>query len=175
MKIYGIGNPGETKSFNLKSIPWTPVLIGGGILIALVGGKKLLDNVASFFGRDDNASKNTPAQAGQDATTLQASGVTATYPDSNYASFADTVYEGLRYSWISDSYSDGEAVLKEMKNDLDVAKLISAYGTRQEYYFGLDAGAPKSLFQAVVSNYEQSRIDSIQSDWAAKAITYKLS
>jgi hypothetical protein len=106
-------------------------------------------------------------------------GLKATYPDSNYIGFASTIYEGMRYC-VGDDYGTVETTLKKMKNDIDVAKLIKAFGMRQDYCVGIPESAPKDLFQFVqselgnelmVTNY---RIKRINEDWKKKGITYQL-
>lgn len=102
------------------------------------------------------------------------------YSESNYNTFANTIYESMRYA-IGDDYGTVVSTLKKMKNDLDVAKLIKAFGFKQDYTFGLPEGEPKDLFTFVQSELGQEyggvtnyRIGQINSDWEKKGITYKI-
>lgn len=99
-----------------------------------------------------------------------------TFPNSQYSSFADSIHESLKYNGLS-SWEDkpevAEDILKQMQNDLDIAKLIDAYGLREEQFFGIGTGK-QSLFQTITSNFSQSRKASVNANWSTKSITYRL-
>jgi hypothetical protein len=108
-------------------------------------------------------------------------GVVQTYPDDNYTSFANTIYNSG--GWIlNDSYSVIVDTLSKMQNDLDVALLIKAFGTRPPHiYAGLSFGTSTDLFGFVNAtlNYQFVGLtnpskDTINKDWAKKGIKYQL-
>ena len=113
-------------------------------------------------------------------TKAQKAGLKQTYLDSQYETFANTIFNGMRYC-VGDDYGTVESTMKKMMNDLDVAKLVKAYGKRQRSCFGIDAGGNDDLFTSVqaelgnewggVTNY---RVSSINADWKKKGITYQL-
>lgn len=108
------------------------------------------------------------------------SGLTPSFPDSQYVTFANTIYEGMKYT-VSDDYGTVEDTLKKMNNDLDVLKLIKAFGSRQDYTFAIPEGSPKDLFTFVnselgnewggLTNY---RVTSINNNWKQKGISYQI-
>ena len=64
-----------------------------------------------------------------------------------------------------------------MKNDLDVAKLISAYGTRQRTCLGIDTEDKQGLLASLASEWTEvygSSRKKINNDWANKRITYRV-
>lgn len=107
-------------------------------------------------------------------------GFVPSFEYSQYPNFANIIYESTKYG-IGDSYGTVVDTLKQMKNNLDVALLIKAYGTKQNYVFGIPTGEKKDLFtniQAELGNefggLTSYRINQINSDWLSKGITYKL-
>lgn len=97
-------------------------LIAGGIYL----GYKLI----SYF-----TSGNTPAQAATEVNKLQKSGVKQTYPDSNYSQWANAIYSAGFNTLGTDEQTIYD-IFKKMMNDLDVAKLIVAFGEqRVEFSF----------------------------------------
>jgi hypothetical protein len=111
---------------------------------------------------------------------LRKKGIKQSYADSQYKTFADSCWEGMKYC-VGDNYGNVEDILKSMKNDLDVLLLQKAYGERQLYCFGIPAGSKKELFQAVKSELGNEwggvtgyRVNSINSNWKDKGITYQI-
>jgi hypothetical protein len=111
---------------------------------------------------------------------LQGNGKKASFSDSNYNTFANTIYNSMRYA-VGDDYGTVELTLKRMKNDLDVAKLIKAFGVKQDYFFGIPAGDKMDLFTYIqkelgneyggLTNY---RVKRINEDWSKKGISYQI-
>ncbi len=141
-------------------------LIGGLGYVGYLVYKKLFPG--------EGAAEITVQTALQEANALQSQGMKATYTETGYKSFADQVYEGMRYSWFDDDYSIVESVLKQMKNTVDVLKLIAAYGLRQENWFGfIPDGPAKDLPAQVRSDMPSSRISSVNSDYNSKGINFQ--
>jgi hypothetical protein len=105
--------------------------------------------------------------------------MTSTYPDASYDNYAETIYQAQRTSVGNDSGSI-EDTAKLMNNDLDVAKLIKAYGTRQDYAFSFPTdkysllGAIRKGISSDLFGAFSYRIDSINNDWQSKGITYRI-
>lgn len=102
-----------------------------------------------------------------------------TYGDASYDEYANTIYEAQRTSAGNDSGTILDIALL-MQNDLDVAKLVQAYGTRQNYAFGFPT-EKLSLFGAMRKGIESDlfgafsyRIGKVNSNWANKGITYQI-
>ena len=101
------------------------------------------------------------------------------YGDASYDQYANTIYNAQRTSASNDSGAILD-VAKLMKNDLDVAKLVKAYGTRQDYAFGFPTdsyglfGAMRKGIEADLFGAFAYRIGKVNSDWASKGITYQI-
>jgi hypothetical protein len=101
------------------------------------------------------------------------------YGDASYDQYANTIYNAQRTSAGNDSGAILD-VAKLMKNDLDVAKLVKAYGTRQDYAFGFPTesyglfGAMRKGIEADLFGAFAYRIGKVNSDWASKGITYQI-
>lgn len=153
------------------------VVIGVGVVAFLVGRK--IYKVA-FPSAEEKKSRQMLTNVNQDIRTSISKGLKPTFMDANYDTFANTIYNGMRYA-VGDDYGTVEATLKKMMNDLDVAKLIKAFGVRQNYIFGIPKGNAVDLFTMVqeelgneylgLTNY---RIKNINADWKKKGITYQL-
>ncbi len=157
-----------------KDLPsWAKgVVVVGGIAIAYIVGstvyKKLFPTPPpqELLNVEDDIARLSKTQ-------------TASYPDSAYDQYAVTVYNAQRTSFGNDSATIRD-VLELMNNDLDVAKLIKAYGVRQDYAFGV-ATESYTLLSAARNGISSDlfgafsyRIDDVNKDWASKGITYKI-
>lgn len=102
-----------------------------------------------------------------------------TYNDAAYDEYANTIYQAQRTSMSNDSGSIQD-VAYLMMNDLDVAKLIQAYGVRQDYVFAIPTdkytllGAMRKGIEADLFGAFSYRIGKINSNWEAKGITYRI-
>lgn len=159
--------------------PWAKgiLFVGGATIVTLVGFKVY----RKFFPSDaQKSNKQLVNEIDSDIKSAQTGGQTQSFTDSNYATFANTIYNSMRYA-VGDDYATVVEILKKMKNDLDVAKLVKAFGFRQDYIFGIDAGSPMDLFTYVrkelgneffgITSY---RLTQINNDWKAKGIKYTI-
>jgi hypothetical protein len=102
-----------------------------------------------------------------------------TYGDAAYDEFANTIYNAQRTSLGHDSGAIQD-VAYLMMNDLDVAKMIQAYGVRQNYAFGFPTekysllGAMRNGIDADLFGAFSYRIGKINSNWEGKGITYRI-
>ena len=159
--------------------PWAKgvVVVGGALVVYLVGSR-----VYRAVFPTDAQRKNRELEKNIDSeiSKMQGNGKKASFSDSNYNTFANTIYNSMRFA-VGDDYATVESTLKRMKNDLDVAKLIKAFGLKQDYFFGLPAGDKMDLFTFVqkelgneyggLTNY---RVKKINEDWTKKGITYQI-
>ena len=155
--------------------PWAKgvVVVGGAVVVYLVGSR-----VYRAVFPTDAQRKNRELEKNIDSeiSKMQGNGKKASFSDSNYNTFANTIYNSMRFA-IGDDYG----TLKRMKNDLDVAKLIKAFGLKQDFFFGLPAGDKMDLFTFVqkelgneyggLTNY---RVKRINEDWSKKGILYQI-
>lgn len=121
-----------------------------------------------------NRAEQAVATAQQDVYRFRNQGLPQTYPDAQYNTIADTAYEGMRYSSVADDYEEVVTAMQKLQNNLDVALAIVAYGTRQEYNFGIPDGQPKNLFQQIADDLNADRRRRINDDWTAKQISYRV-
>jgi len=83
------------------------------------------------------------------ATAAQKLISTPTYSDAYYLQLADKLYEAFNH--VGTNTTEVKNTMALMKKRLDVLKLISAYGVRQTYVFGLKDGEPSNLIGHLVS------------------------
>jgi len=153
------------------------VVVVGGLLLAYFVGKKVVNFIfpSANQKRNQELAKNIANEIARLKRTK-----TQSFPDSQYLTFANKIFDGMRYC-VGDDYGGVEETMKKMNNDLDVALLIQAYGFRQRSCFGLDFQPIYDLFTSVqaelgnewggLTNY---RVDSINNNWARKGITYRI-
>ena len=158
--------------------PWAKgvVVVGGAVALFFVG-KKLYSIVfpSAEAKRNAELTRNIDTEIARLQKTQK-----ATFPDSSYNTLANTIYNSMRFA-VGDDYGAVQDSLKKMKNDLDVAKLIKAFGTRQDYAFGIPVGDKMDLLTYVKKELGNEwggltayRVTDINKDWAAKKITYTI-
>ncbi len=153
------------------------IAIGTCVVLFLIG-KKIWPLI--FPSATQKRNNQLAKDINSEIKTHEDAGQVASFPESTYMTFANTCYEGMRYA-IGDNYGAVEDTLEKMNNDLDVAKLIKAFGFRQDYVFGLPDGDPKDLFTFVESELGSDylgltnyRVTNINSNWKTKGITYTI-
>jgi hypothetical protein len=158
--------------------PWAKgvVVVGGAVALFFVG-KKLYSIVfpSAEAKRNAELTRNIDTEIARLQKTQK-----ATFPDSSYNTLANTIYNSMRFA-VGDDYGAVQDSLKKMKNDLDVAKLIKAFGTRQDYAFGIPVGDKMDLLTYVKKELGNEyfgltsyRVTNINKDWAAKKISYTI-
>jgi len=159
--------------------PWAKgvVVVGGAVVVYLVGSRVYR---AVFPTEAQRKNRELEKNIDSEISKMQGNGKKASFSDSNYNTFANTIYNSMRFA-VGDDYGTVESTLKRMKNDLDVAKLIKAFGLKQDYFFGLPAGDKMDLFTFVqkelgneyggLTNY---RVKKINEDWSKKGISYQI-
>jgi hypothetical protein len=153
------------------------VIVGGVGIVGLLGFRiyrKL------FPSESERSAQQLVNSIVSDIQRWRREGLTQSYPDLEYQTLANAAYEGMRYC-VGDSYSDVETIMKKMQNNLDVAMLVDAFRTRQNYCFGIPTGTPLDLLSFVrkelgndwggITDY---RVKNINDNWQRKGITYKL-
>jgi hypothetical protein len=153
------------------------VIVGGVGIVGLLGFRiyrKL------FPSESERSAQQLVNSIVSDIQRWRREGLTQSYPDLEYQTLANAAYEGMRYC-VGDSYSDVETIMKKMQNNLDVAMLVDAFRTRQNYCFGIPTGTPLDLLSFVrkelgndwggITDY---RVKNINDNWQRKGITYKI-
>lgn len=154
------------------------VAVGGLVLVYMVGRQvwKLIKPKSE----QEQSNKEIVQGAKDDIRTFEQQGQKQSFSNLQYDQFANTIYNGMRYA-VGDDYGTVEITMKKMKNNLDVAKLIQAFGSRQDYAFGIPVSGKLDLFTYVqkelgndwggLTNY---RVRNINADWKKKGITYQI-
>jgi len=150
----------------------------GGLVLVYIVGRKIFK--VAFPSDETKRNRELVANVGNEIREYEQQGQKPSFADSQYNLFANTIYNGMRYC-AGDDYGTVEVTMKKMKNNVDVAKLIAAFGKRQDYCFGIPTGNPMDLFTYVqkelgndwggLTNY---RVANINKDWKSKGITYQL-
>jgi hypothetical protein len=160
-----------------KSISTNPVAkmvaIGGGVFLTYTLFNKLFGNAQAT----SNALIQTKAEK-ELADFLKTQKLS--YLPSQYEQFANIIYNATMYG-IGDNEKAVVDTMKLMKNNADVGKLITSYGSRQNYVFGIPQGEKKDLFtniREVLGNeffgIYTPKLEELRADYLKKKITYKL-
>jgi hypothetical protein len=152
------------------------LIVGGGVVLALLGMKAYKSLFPSVGERQSREFvRNVDDEVGK----YKKQGQKQSFADSQYNSYANDIYEGMRYA-VGDNYDNVERILLLMNNDLDVAKLIKSFGVRQDYAFGIPTGNAKDLITFVNSELGEDylgltryRVNNINANWKKKGIKYQ--
>lgn len=147
--------------------------IGGGLFVAY--------KIFTLLGKNSQAAGNAAIQTAAQKELLEyQKNNKLSYVPSQYEQFANIIYNSTMYG-LGDNYGAVRDVLKLMKNNADVAKLITVYGSRQNYVFGIPQGEKKDLFTNIRAELGDEyfglytgKLNEIRADWEKKKITYKL-
>jgi len=163
-----------------KDLPsWAKgIVIVGGVALVAYAGVKLAKVL--FPSEQRKKEKELEKDVLEEIQQAEQSGKKSSYSDSSYIQYANTIHNAIQYC-VGDDYGTVVDIAKRMKNDLDVAKLIKAYGTRQRYCFGIPSGGKDDLFTAIRAELGQEfggltsyRVKQINSDWQSKGIKYQI-
>ena len=112
--------------------------------------------------------KLTLSNADKDIKAAQQSGQSASYSAATYSQLADKIYSAVMYTWGTDEQAIYD-VFNLMKNNIDVAMLIKAFGKRRLEFSTQDAEIGAHLS----NDLDTTEIAKINSILASKGITYR--
>jgi len=156
------------------------ILIMGGLAIAYFG---VVNPLLKFTGvkksekdkEKDKEDKEKDKVKQGDVSDIIKTGIKPTYNSTNYVEFADIIWNKRKYNLAFDNDEQAAVdILKKMRNDLDVALLLKAYGLRRDYFFGIETGQAMGLFTAVREKVPASLIEQVNTEWAKRGITYRV-
>lgn len=150
----------DGKFTNLKEATLNKPLVW--LTILSIGGYALYKLGAAL------AKKLTLANADADIKAAQKSGETASYPSATYSQLADKIYTAVMYTWGTDEQAIYD-VFNLMKNNIDVALLIKAFGKRRLEFSTQDAELGAHLSQ----DLDSSEITKINNILSSKGINYR--
>lgn len=159
-----------------------PAWAKGVIAVAVVGGTAFIGwKVYKTLQKTTEEKKEKELFEGIDKeiADLKKKGIKPSFKPSEYLQIAESTHDSIMRC-AGDSYSTAEENLKKMKNDLDVALLIKAFGKRQDYCFGVPLGE-YALFAYIQKELGNEwggntayRVKNINADWKKKGITYQI-
>jgi len=105
----------------------------------------------------------------------QTAGGKPTKSEGNYATFANTLYEYLKYATLKDNKKKAfELLYVYMQNDADIAKMIKYFGKRQEYnVFGIASGDTKDFSQFVTTNLSSSQLQALNERYIKSKMRFR--
>lgn len=139
--------------------PWAKgVLAVGGGFVAYSVVNKILKS---------RKEQNEPRDAGNEVNVLASQGIYPSYTDAQYESFCNAIVQAI---W--DCGTDETAiynVMRSMRNDADIYKLISVYGVRKykgcfEGFFSLVERSLSGAISSELDAGEKSKVNSILRD-----------
>lgn len=160
----------QAKTKGIDPVLMRNILIIGGVA---VGGFALY-KVGQGLGFIDTDKEQKKQELLKQVVQSEADNAGATtIPKSNLALIAQTIYEQLRYSSWADDKDGAILQLKKMGNTADILNLIVAFGTRQNYWFGIPWGDKQTLPEFVNVNLDQDDINDINDNYKKKGINYQ--
>jgi hypothetical protein len=114
------------------------------------------------------AKRLTLDNANKDIIDAKKSGQVASYPTGTYSQLADKVYAAVMYTWGTDNQAIYD-VFNLMKNNIDVAMLIKAFGKRRLEFSTQDA----EIGAHISNDMNSSEIAKINNILSSKGITYR--
>jgi hypothetical protein len=112
--------------------------------------------------------KLTLSNADADIRSAQKTGESASYSSATYSQLADKIYSAVMYTWGTDEQAIYD-VFNLMKNNIDVALLIKAFGKRRLEFSTQDA----ELGAHLSNDLDSTEIAKINSILSSKGITYR--
>ncbi len=136
-----------------------------------VGGLLVIKQLSKLLKRP---SKETIKKAAEEADNLKKQGVKSSRTLGQWELVADSIYNSMKFSAVSDNKENIERQLKTVQNDLDLLLLTQAYGIRQHYFFGVPDGEKTTLIgQIGTGELSNSRLQSINNNYAQKGIKFR--
>jgi len=160
----------------------TGLYIVGGLIAAVLLfklGKGLSDLIGGIFtgtGISDTKGAKEAAERTEKAIKdlqKETSKVKPTRTAAQWQFVADNIYKALKYNAASDDKTKAYGELARVLNDADMSLLISGFGKRQEYSFGIPMGDVQTLPQFVKGNFSIEDIDSLNKLYSKSKMTWK--
>ena len=156
----------EKQGFLKEVTTGLPAWAKGIIAVGVIGGGAYLIYKLVKKGKDILK----PDEAKKDVKELEQAGQVASYMDAQYIGFADAIYAARAGNNVFGTDEDAiYAVFMRMKNDLDVAKLITAFGVRRLSYSFQES----ALGGFLKDDLDGEEIDTINTILKKKGISYQ--
>lgn len=121
-----------TQQTNFFNTPWSQrgVIERNLIIVGSIGGS-IAAAVAIKRAVDNSKARKAARAIERDEETLKKNGQDASYLDTQYNMFADTLYTAMKGVGTDEEAVAG--VMYKMKTDVDLLKLVQAFGKRNGY------------------------------------------
>ena len=86
---------------------------------------------------------------------------------------ANDIYNALKSSAVSDDKARAYTLLASILTDADMSLVLSGFGRRQEYSFGVPIGPEKTLQEFVSSNLNQTDINDLNKLYSRSKMKFK--
>lgn len=148
------------------------IALGG---VALYGGWKVF-----LYDPNKKEERQYASANRQELNKLIAANRGPSKSDATIAALADSIYQNLGFSAVTDNKAKAESLLKEPFVDADVLALIEAYGERQHWLVaplgvipGIPDNKPLNLAQMVQLEIDAAAKKRIHEDYLKKGISYR--
>jgi hypothetical protein len=151
------------------------LLITGGVILLGYFGivKPILTKVGIFKSAEERAEDRNRVELLESEIKETAKVETATKTKFEWQVIADQIYNDLKYSAIDDNKDDAAYQAARVKNNADFLLLWQAFGSRQEYLFGIPAGSKQNLQQFIRSNLSDKKIAELNNNYKRKNIKFQ--
>jgi len=121
-----------TKQTNFFNTPWSQrgVIERNLIIVGSIGGT-IAAGIAIKRAVDSSKARKAQRAIERDQATLEKTGQNVSYLDTQYNMFADTLYTAMNGAGTDEEAVAG--VMYKMKTDVDLLKLVQAFGKRDGY------------------------------------------
>ncbi len=93
--------------------------------------------------------------------------------DAQIHTYANTIYESLKYSRLDDDHGLVKDTLAKFTTDSDIYNLIKLFSKKQEYFFGIPTGDLKTLEMFITSNMYDGEIESINENFKKHSMKFQ--
>lgn len=156
----------------LKAIAWLAIGIVG-LIVLIRFTKKAGETIGIFDTKEERQAEEKTKKAIEDFKKETEKTSKPTRTAAQWALVADTIYNKLKFSGISDDKTGAYNELARILTDADMAAVLSSFGLRQEYSFGIPVGKPKTLVQFVQDNFDIEDINSLNTLYSRSKMKFK--
>jgi len=156
----------------LKAFAWIAIGIIG-LIVFIKFTKKAGETIGIFDTKEEKEAEEKTKKAIEDFAKEAQKTVKPTRSAAQWALVADSIYNSLKYSAISDDKAKAYTELAKILNDADMSLVLKAFGSRQETSFGIPIGNPKTLVQFVQDNFDLKTIQDLNNLYSKSRMKFK--
>ena len=143
------------------------------VVVGYIVVKKVLQATGFVKSAEEQAQEQAQGKAIEDFSKQAQKTSRQTKSTAQLTFVADTIYNALKRSAVSDDKTTAYEQLARVLTDADMAALIKVFGKRQEYAFGVPTGAPKTLPEMVRDNFKMTDIDDLNKLYARSKMVWR--